>query len=231
MSIKKKILLIEDEKRLAKIIKNFLEKNNFEVADLYDGEDAIITAETFNPNLILLDWMLPGLSGLEICRQIRSNKSINKVPIIFLTAKGEEEDKLRGLDTGADDYITKPFSQIELIARIKALLRRSEPTVFDEMLTYKNTIAMDLKKHRVKRNGKNVRLGPKEYQLLKLFLENPGRVFSRDQLLDRVWADINVEPRTVDVHIRRLRKNINIPKSNDLIRTVRSSGYSLDSNK
>jgi len=231
MSIKKKILLIEDEKRLAKIIKNFLEKNNFEVADLYDGEDAIITAETFNPNLILLDWMLPGLSGLEICRQIRSNKSINKVPIIFLTAKGEEEDKLRGFDTGADDYITKPFSQIELIARIKALLRRSEPTMFDEMLTYKNTIAMDLKKHRVKRNGKNVRLGPKEYQLLKLFLENPGRVFSRDQLLDRVWADINVEPRTVDVHIRRLRKNINIPKSNDLIRTVRSSGYSLDSNK
>ena len=231
MSIKKKILLIEDEKRLAKIIKNFLEKNNFEVADLYDGEDAIITAETFNPNLILLDWMLPGLSGLEICRQIRSNKSINKVPIIFLTAKGEEEDKLRGLDIGADDYITKPFSQIELIARIKALLRRSEPTMFDEMLTYKNTIAMDLKKHRVKRNGKNVRLGPKEYQLLRLFLENPGRVFSRDQLLDRVWADINVEPRTVDVHIRRLRKNINIPKSNDLIRTVRSSGYSLDSNK
>ena len=231
MSIKKKILLIEDEKRLAKIIKNFLEKNNFEVADLYDGEDAIITAETFNPNLILLDWMLPGLSGLEICRQIRSNKSINKVPIIFLTAKGEEEDKLRGLDIGADDYITKPFSQIELIARIKALLRRSEPTMFDEMLTYKNTIAMDLKKHRVKRNGKNVRLGPKEYQLLKLFLENPGRVFSRDQLLDRVWGDINVEPRTVDVHIRRLRKNINIPKSNDLIRTVRSSGYSLDSNK
>ena len=231
MSIKKKILLIEDEKRLAKIIKNFLEKNNFEVADLYDGEDAIITAETFNPNLILLDWMLPGLSGLEICRQIRSNKSIDKVPIIFLTAKGEEEDKLRGLDIGADDYITKPFSQIELIARIKALLRRSEPTMFDEMLTYKNTIAMDLKKHRVKRNGKNVRLGPKEYQLLKLFLENPGRVFSRDQLLDRVWADINVEPRTVDVHIRRLRKNINIPKSNDLIRTVRSSGYSLDSNK
>ena len=229
--MKKKILVIEDEKKLAKIIKNFLEKNNFEVADLYDGEDAIITAETFNPNLILLDWMLPGLSGLEICRQIRSNKSINKVPIIFLTAKGEEEDKLRGLDTGADDYITKPFSQIELIARIKALLRRSEPTMFDEMLTYKNTIAMDLKKHRVKRNGKNVRLGPKEYQLLKLFLENPGRVFSRDQLLDRVWGDINVEPRTVDVHIRRLRKNINIPKSNDLIRTVRSSGYSLDSNK
>ena len=231
MSIKKKILLIEDEKKLAKIIKNFLERNNFEVTDLYDGEDAIITAETFNPNLILLDWMLPSLSGLEICRQIRSNKLINKVPIIFLTAKGEEEDKLRGLDTGADDYITKPFSQTELIARIKALLRRSEPTMFDEMLTYKNTIAMDLKKHRVKRNGKSVRLGPKEYQLLKLFLENPGRVFSRDQLLDMVWGDINVEPRTVDVHIRRLRKNINIPKSNDLIRTVRSSGYSLDSNK
>ena len=226
--MKKKILVIEDEKKLAKIIKNFLEKNNFEVADLYDGEDAIITAETFNPNLILLDWMLPGLSGLEICRQIRSNKSINKVPIIFLTAKGEEEDKLRGLDIGADDYITKPFSQIELIARIKALLRRSEPTMFDEMLTYKNTIAMDLKKHRVKRENKNIRLGPKEYQLLKLFLENPGRVFSRDQLLDKIWGNVNVEPRTVDVHIRRLRKNINILNASDLIRTVRSSGYSLD---
>ena len=228
MSIKKKILLIEDEKRLAKIIKNFLEKNNFEVADLYDGEDAIITAETFNPNLILLDWMLPGLSGLEICRQIRSNKSINKVPIIFLTAKGEEEDKLRGLDIGADDYITKPFSQIELIARIKALLRRSEPSSMDEMLSYKNTLFMDLKSHRVKRENKNIRLGPKEYQLLKLFLENPGRVFSRDQLLDKIWGNVNVEQRTVDVHIRRLRKNINILNASDLIRTVRSSGYSLD---
>jgi len=229
--MKSKLLLIEDEDSLAYTLKTFFEKKNFNVEIVKDGEDALFQAESMKPDVVLLDWMLPNMSGLEICRQIRSNKSINKVPIIFLTAKGEEEDKLRGLDTGADEDITKPFSQIELIARIKALLRRSEPTMFDEMLTYKNTIAMDLKKHRVKRNGKNVRLGPKEYQLLKLFLENPGRVFSRDQLLDRVWADINVEPRTVDVHIRRLRKNINIPKSNDLIRTVRSSGYSLDSNK
>ena len=229
--MKSKLLLIEDEDSLAYTLKTFFEKKNFNVEIVKDGEDALFQAESMKPDVVLLDWMLPNMSGLEICRQIRTVKDIKKTPIIFLTAKGEEEDKLRGLDIGADDYITKPFSQIELIARIKALLRRSEPTMFDEMLTYKNTIAMDLKKHRVKRNGKNVRLGPKEYQLLKLFLENPGRVFSRDQLLDRVWADINVEPRTVDVHIRRLRKNINIPKSNDLIRTVRSSGYSLDSNK
>jgi len=228
MSIKKKILLIEDEKRLAKIIKNFLEKNNFEVADLYDGEDAIITAETFNPNLILLDWMLPGLSGLEICRQIRTAKDIKKTPIIFLTAKGEEEDKLRGLDTGADDYITKPFSQRELLARINALLRRSNPSNLDDELSYKKLIIMNLKTHRVKREGKEVKLNPKEFDLLKLFMENPGKVFSRDQLLDKIWGNINVEPRTVDVHIRRLRKNINVNNTKDLIRTVRSSGYSLD---
>ncbi len=172
--------------------------------------------------------MLPNISGIEVCRQIRSVKSLCKLPLIFLTAKGEEEDKLRGLEFGADDYITKPFSQIELLARIKALLRRSDPSGMDETLTFKDTIVMNLKTHRVKREGQYIRLGPKEYQLLKLFLENPGRVFSRDQLLDKIWGDVNVEPRTVDVHIRRLRKNINITNCEGLIRTVRSSGYSLD---
>ena len=226
--MKSKLLLIEDEDSLAYTLKTFFEKKNFNVEIVKDGEDALFQAESMKPDVVLLDWMLPNMSGLEICRQIRSNKSINKVPIIFLTAKGEEEDKLRGLDTGADDYITKPFSQIELIARIKALLRRSEPSSMDEMLSYKNTLFMDLKSHRVKRENKNIRLGPKEYQLLKLFLENPGRVFSRDQLLDKIWGNVNVEPRTVDVHIRRLRKNINILNASDLIRTVRSSGYSLD---
>ena len=172
--------------------------------------------------------MLPNMSGLEICRQIRSTKDLKTTPIIFLTAKGEEEDKLRGLDTGADDYVTKPFSQMELLARINSLLRRSRPSNLDDQLSYKSTITMDLKTHRVKREGKNVKLNPKEFELLRLFLENPGKVFSRDQLLDKIWGDINVELRTVDVHIRRLRKNININNTKDLIRTVRSSGYSLD---
>ena len=168
------------------------------------------------------------MSGLEICRQIRTTKGIKKTPIIFLTAKGEEEDKLRALDTGADDYITKPFSQLELLARINALLRRSNPSSLDDELKYKDTITMNLKTYRVKRDGSYVKLNPKEFDLLRLFMENPGKVFSRDQLLDKIWGNINVEPRTVDVHIRRLRKNININKSKDLIRTVRSSGYSLD---
>ncbi len=226
--MKKKILLVEDEDRLAVVLKTFFERKNFAINVIKDGEDALFEAESFNPDLILLDWMLPNMSGLEICRQIRQSKELKKTPIIFLTAKGEEEDKLRGLDSGADDYITKPFSQLELLARINALLRRSNPSDLDEVLTYKNTILMDLKVHRVKRDCKSIKLNQKEFDLLKLFLENPGKVFSRDQLLDKIWGNVNVEPRTVDVHIRRLRKNININGSKDLIRTVRSSGYSLD---
>ena len=226
-----KILIVEDEEKLAIILKNFFVKNNFDAIIVNDGEDAVYTAENIKPDIILLDWMLPNISGIEVCRQIRQKKDIKKTPIIFLTAKGEEKDKLQGLDYGADDYITKPFSQIELLARIKALLRRSKPNFMDDKLEYKSTIVMNLKTHRVEREGKPIKLGPKEYQLLKLFLENPGRVFSRDQLLDRIWSNVNVEPRTVDVHIRRLRKNINIPKTKDLIRTVRSSGYSLDLTK
>ena len=193
-----------------------------------DGEDAIFQAENTKPDVILLDWMLPNMSGIEICRQIRTSKSIKKTPIIFLTAKGEQEDKLKGLDVGADDYVTKPFSQLELLARINALLRRSNPSNLDDELSYKKTLIMNLKTHRVKREGTYVKLNPKEFDLLKLFLQNPGKVFSRDQLLDKVWGNINVEHRTVDVHIRRLRKNININGTKDLIRTVRSSGYSLD---
>ena len=204
------------------------EKKNFIVEVVKDGEDALFQAESMKPDIVLLDWMLPNMSGLEICRQIRTAKDIKKTPIIFLTAKGEEEDKLRGLDTGADDYMTKPFSQMELLARINALLRRSNPSNLDDELSYKKTIIMNLKTHRVKREGKEVKLNPKEFDLLKLFMENPGKVFSRDQLLDKIWGNINVELRTVDVHIRRLRKNINVNNTKDLIRTVRSSGYSLD---
>ena len=226
--MKSKLLLIEDEDSLAYTLKTFFEKKNFNVEIVKDGEDALFQAESMKPDIVLLDWMLPNMSGLEICRQIRTAKDIKKTPIIFLTAKGEEEDKLRGLDTGADDYMTKPFSQMELLARINALLRRSNPSNLDDELSYKKTIIMNLKTHRVKREGKEVKLNPKEFDLLKLFMENPGIVFSRDQLLDKIWGNINVEPRTVDVHIRRLRKNINVNNTKDLIRTVRSSGYSLD---
>ena len=226
--MKSKLLLIEDEDSLSYTLKTFFEKKNFNVEIVKDGEDALFQAESMKPDIVLLDWMLPNMSGLEICRQIRTTKEIKKTPIIFLTAKGEEEDKLRGLDTGADDYITKPFSQMELLARINALLRRSNPSNLDEELFYKKTITMNLRTHRVKREGKEVKLNPKEFNLLRLFMENPGKVFSRDQLLDIIWGNVNVELRTVDVHIRRLRKNININNTKDLIRTVRSSGYSLD---
>tara|TARA_B100001013_G_scaffold75652_1_gene40420 strand:- start:769 stop:1458 length:690 start_codon:yes stop_codon:yes gene_type:complete len=226
--MKKKLLLVEDEERLGFVLKVFFEKKNFIVEVVKDGEDAIFQAENLNPDIILLDWMLPNMSGLEICRQIRTSKDLKKTPVIFLTAKGQEEDKLRGLDTGADDYVTKPFSQLELLARINALLRRSNPSNLDEELNYKNTITLNLKTFRVKREGSPVKLNPKEFDLLRLFMENPGKVFSRDQLLDKIWGNVNVEPRTVDVHIRRLRKNINVHNSKDLIRTVRSSGYSLD---
>ena len=229
--MKTKLLLVEDEDRLAAVLKTFFEKKNFDVEIVSDGEDALYEAEGLKPDLFLLDWMLPNMSGLEICRQIRSTKDLKKTPIIFLTAKGEEEDKLRGLDIGADDYVTKPFSQMELLARINSLLRRSNPSNLEDQLSYKNKITMDLKTYRVKREGKSVKLNPKEFELLKLFLENPGKVFSRDQLLDKIWGNVNVELRTVDVHIRRIRKNININNSKDLIRTVRSLGYSLDSNK
>tara|TARA_B100000700_G_scaffold326767_1_gene439310 strand:+ start:1775 stop:2464 length:690 start_codon:yes stop_codon:yes gene_type:complete len=226
--MKTKLLLVEDEERLGVVLRTFFEKKNFSVDIVKDGEDAIFQAENTKPDVILLDWMLPNMSGIEICRQIRTSKSIKKTPIIFLTAKGEQEDKLKGLDVGADDYVTKPFSQLELLARINALLRRSNPSNLDDELSYKKTLIMNLKTHRVKREGTYVKLNPKEFDLLKLFLQNPGKVFSRDQLLDKVWGNINVEHRTVDVHIRRLRKNININGTKDLIRTVRSSGYSLD---
>jgi two-component system phosphate regulon response regulator PhoB len=178
--------------------------------------------------LVLLDWMLPLLSGLEVCRQMRRMAETRGVPIIMLTARGEEGDKLRGLDSGADDYVTKPFSPSELVARIRAALRRSRPTTNGESLQFED-LTMDLAAHRVRRRGRDIHLGPTEFRLLRYLLEHQGRVFSREQLLDMVWGqDVYVEPRTVDVHIRRLRKAINASDENDLIRTVRSAGYSLD---
>jgi two-component system, OmpR family, phosphate regulon response regulator PhoB len=225
------ILLVEDEAALVALLRYNLEREGFAVLEAPDGDEALLQAREQKPDLILLDWMLPLVSGIEVCRQLRRHPETRAIPIVMLTARGEEGDKLRGLDSGADDYVTKPFSPSELIARIRAVLRRARPAPADEMLRY-GDVSMDLAAHRVRRNGRELHLGPTEFRLLRFLLENPGRVFSREQLLDRVWGrDIYVEPRTVDVHIRRLRKAINGPKERDLIRTVRSAGYALDAEK
>jgi two-component system phosphate regulon response regulator PhoB len=222
------ILVVEDESALVTLLRYNLEREGFRVAEARDGEEALLMAREQKPDLVLLDWMLPLLSGLEVCRQMRRMAETRGVPIIMLTARGEEGDKLRGLDSGADDYVTKPFSPSELVARIRAALRRSRPTTNGESLQFED-LTMDLAAHRVRRRGRDIHLGPTEFRLLRYLLEHQGRVFSREQLLDMVWGqDVYVEPRTVDVHIRRLRKAINASDETDLIRTVRSAGYSLD---
>jgi len=222
------ILVVEDESALVTLLRYNLEREGFRVAEARDGEEALLMAREQKPDLVLLDWMLPLLSGLEVCRQMRRMPETRSVPIIMLTARGEEGDKLRGLDSGADDYVTKPFSPSELVARIRAALRRSRPTTNGESLQFED-LTMDLAAHRVRRRGRDIHLGPTEFRLLRYLMEHQGRVFSREQLLDMVWGqDVYVEPRTVDVHIRRLRKAINAIDETDLIRTVRSAGYSLD---
>ncbi|MEX1107683.1 MAG: phosphate regulon transcriptional regulator PhoB [Dongiaceae bacterium] len=222
------ILVVEDETALVTLLRYNLEREGFEVIEAKDGEEALLLARERKPDLVLLDWMLPLISGIEVCRQLRRLPDTRSVPIIMLTARGEEGDKLRGLDSGADDYVTKPFSPSELIARARAVMRRARPSLETETLTYQDLV-MDLAAHRVKRNGRDVHLGPTEFRLLRHLLEHQGRVFSREQLLDQVWGqDVYVEPRTVDVHIRRLRKALNIDEEADLIRTVRSAGYALD---
>ena len=225
------ILIVEDETDLVTLLSYNLEKEGFRAQASYDGEEALLIASEQRPDLILLDWMLPHRSGLEVCRQLRRNPKTRDLPIIMLTARGEESDRVRGLDSGADDYLCKPFSTIELIARIRAVLRRASPRVTDEILGY-GDVEMDLAAHRVRRGGRDIHLGPTEFRLLRHFMQHPGRVFSREQLLDVVWGhDVYVEPRTVDVHIRRLRKALNGHQETDmpdLIRTVRSAGYALD---
>jgi two-component system phosphate regulon response regulator PhoB len=206
-----------------------LEREGMQVVEAGDGDEALkILAET-HVDLVLLDWMLPVMSGIEVCRQIRRKPESRDLPVIMVTARGEEGDRIRGLDTGADDYVTKPFAIGELLARIRALLRRSGPAQPQGQLIYSD-IEMDLAAHRVSRNGKAIHLGPTEFRLLRYFLEHPGRVFSREQLLNAVWGpNIYVETRTVDVHIRRLRKALNDVKgTRDVIRTVRAAGYALD---
>jgi two-component system phosphate regulon response regulator PhoB len=222
------VLVVEDEPALLALLRYNLESEGYRVMEAKNGEEGLTLIRETKPDLVLLDWMLPFLSGIEVCRQMRRLPDLKGIAVIMLTAKSEEADKLRGLEVGADDYVTKPFSPSELMARVKAVLRRARPQLSTETLSYRD-LSMDLATHRVKRMEQDVHLGPTEFRLLRFLMENQGRVFSREQLLDHVWGrDIYVEPRTVDVHIRRLRKAINIEGASDLIRTVRAAGYSLD---
>ena len=222
------VLIVEDEAPLVTMLRYNLEREGFVVDEAADGEEALLRIAERRPDAVLLDWMLPLVSGLEVCRQLRRAPGTRALPVIMLTAKGDEGDRIRGLDSGADDYIVKPFSPSELVARLRAVIRRAQPDPADNVLRYAD-VAMDLAAHRVSRAGKAVHLGPTEFRLLRHFLQNPGRVFSREQLLDRVWGhDAELEIRTVDVHIRRLRKALNATDDNDLVRTVRSVGYALD---
>ncbi|HYI63839.1 MAG TPA: phosphate regulon transcriptional regulator PhoB [Allosphingosinicella sp.] len=229
MGNKGRILLVEDDRALVELLVYHFEREEFEVRTTPDGEEALILAREEAPDLVILDWMLESLSGIEVCRRLRRLPQTANVPIIMLTARGEESDRIRGLETGADDYVTKPFSPRELVARVQAVLRRVRPALAGERLSYAD-IEMDVARHKVRRGGAAVALGPTEFRLLRHFLEHPGRVFSRERLLDSVWGqDSEIELRTVDVHIRRLRKAINAGARADIIRTVRSAGYALDS--
>jgi two-component system, OmpR family, phosphate regulon response regulator PhoB len=221
-------LLVEDESALVELIRYNLEKEGYEIATATDGEEALVMIDERLPDILLLDWMLPKLAGIEVCRRLRSRPSTRNLPIIMLTAKAEETDRIRGLDTGADDYLTKPFSISELTARIRAVMRRIRPALAEDRVDIGN-ISVDRSAHRVTRNHIEVHLGPTEFRLLDYFIQHPGRVFSREQLLDAVWgSDVYVETRTVDVHIGRLRKALLKGGGEDPIRTVRSAGYSLN---
>jgi len=222
------VLVVEDEDALATLLHYNLDKEGYRVGVAGDGEEALIMANERAPDLVILDWMLPKVSGIEVCRRLRGRAETRNVPIIMLTARGEETDRIRGLDTGADDYVVKPFSMVELTARVRAVLRRIRPGLADDRITV-GDIIIDRVAHRVKRSGKEIHLGPTEFRLLDYLMQHPGRVFSREQLLDAVWgSDVYVEARTVDVHIGRLRKALNGSSDGDPIRTVRSAGYSLD---
>ena len=221
------VLVVEDEPAQREVLAYNLESEGFRVIKAADGNEALLLIEEEQPDLIMLDWMLPGTSGIEICRQIKSRPAFRMTPVIMLSARSEEVDKVRGLETGADDYISKPYSIIELLARVKAHLRRSRPATMGERLIY-NDILLDSETHKVFRGEKELKLGPTEFRLLTTFMEKPGRVWSRDQLLDRVWGrDIYVDTRTVDVHVGRLRKVLGSHGGEDLIRTVRGAGYAL----
>lgn len=222
------ILIVEDEAALQKLLAYNLEAAGFEVAQAFDGEEALTLLAERTPDLIVVDWMIPQLSGIELLRRIRRRPEHAHIPVVMLTARAEESDRLRGLELGADDYVTKPFSPAELIARIRAVLRRVRPALTDQVLQFQD-LRLDLAAHRVFRGTREVHLSPTEFRLLRYFLENPGRVFSRAQLLDRVWGgELDIELRTVDATIRRLRRALNAGGEQDLLRTVRAEGYALD---
>jgi two-component system phosphate regulon response regulator PhoB len=222
------VLVVEDEDALSALLQYNLDKEGYQVTVAADGEEALVVIDEAQPDLIVLDWMLPQVSGVEVCRRLRARPETRNMPIIMLTARGEETDRIRGLDTGADDYIVKPFSMSELAARIRAVLRRIRPGLAEDRLHH-GDIVVDRVAHRVRRANQEIHLGPTEFRLLDYLMQHPGRVFSREQLLDAVWgSDVYVEARTVDVHIGRLRKALNRGGDDDPIRTVRSAGYSLD---
>ena len=223
-----RVLVVEDEEPLTLLLRYNLEAEGYEVDNVARGDEAEIRLREQVPDLVVLDWMLPGLSGIELCRRIRARRETERLPVIMLTARGEEGDRVRGLDTGADDYIVKPFSVPELVARVRALLRRAKPARIARLLVA-GDLELDRDTHRVRRAGKELHLGPTEFRLLEFLMQSPGRVFTREQLLDGVWGrDVYVDARTVDVHIGRLRKALNRPRQPDPIRTVRTAGYSLD---
>ncbi len=222
------VLVVEDEAALATMLRYNLEKQGFRVEEAVDGQEALTRIAESVPDIVLLDWMLPAMSGIEVCRQIRRRPATRDLPVIMVTARTEDQDAVRGLNTGADDYVTKPFNMESLLARMRALLRRSGAVPVRGQHVF-HDIVMDLMSHRVHRNGRAIHLGPTEFRLLEFLMQHPRRVFSREELLNSVWGpDIHVEPRTVDVHIRRLRKSINGEGDLDVVRTVRAAGYALD---
>ncbi|MBN8999578.1 MAG: phosphate regulon transcriptional regulator PhoB [Rhizobiales bacterium] len=223
-----RVMVVEDEEALSLLLRYNLEAEGYAVEVVPRGDDAETRLKESAPDLLLLDWMLPGISGIELCRRIRARDVTRTLPIIMLTARGEEQERIRGLSTGADDYVVKPFSVPELMARVRAILRRSRPEVIASLLRA-GDIELDRETHRVRRSGRELRLGPTDFRLLEFLMKSPGRVFSREQLLDGVWGrDVYVDERTVDVHIGRLRKAVNRGRVKDPIRTVRGSGYAFD---
>ncbi len=221
------VLVVEDEPAQREVLAYNLEAEGYGVSKAETGDDALMLVDETEPDVIILDWMLPGISGIEICRRLKSNQETRKIPVIMLTARSEEADRVRGLETGADDYVVKPYSVIELMARVRTQLRRVRPSTVGERLEFED-IVLDAETHRVTRAGEAIKLGPTEFRLLSTFMEKPGRVWSREQLLDRVWGrDIYVDTRTVDVHIGRLRKALCQHGGSDPVRTVRGAGYAL----
>ncbi|MBT8416663.1 MAG: phosphate regulon transcriptional regulator PhoB [Silicimonas sp.] len=221
------VLVVEDEPAQREVLVYNLRAEGYEVVQAADGDDGLVLVEEVTPDLIILDWMLPGVSGIEVCRRLKANTKSRAIPIILLTARGDEADRVRGLETGADDYVVKPYSINELMARVRTQLRRARPAATGQRLQFQD-IELDAETHRVTRGGDRIDLGPTEFRLLATFMEKPGRVWSRDQLLDRVWGrDIYVDTRTVDVHIGRLRKSLRRQGHDDPIRTVRGAGYAL----